>query len=62
MTRVGHVRTLRQRHPVSGVRRVKNDNRVTNGSSAYFSYDTFVKEGYSSNLLKASFYVINAAV
>lgn len=43
----------------------KNDTSVivvTDGSTAHFQYDTFVKYGYSSNLLEASFYGVNAAV
>lgn len=35
---------------------------VTGGSTAYLQYDTIVKYGYSSNLLEASFYGVNAAV
>lgn len=35
---------------------------VTEGSVAHFKYDTFIKDGYSSNLLEASFYGVNAAV
>ncbi|GAB7355620.1 hypothetical protein MBLNU459_g6344t1 [Dothideomycetes sp. NU459] len=43
----------------------KNDSSVvivTNGSTAHLSYDTFVKYGYSTNLLQASFFGVNAAV
>lgn len=35
---------------------------VTGGSTATFTYDTFVKFGYSSNLLQASFFGVNANV
>lgn len=35
---------------------------VTNGSYARFTHDTFIKQGYSSNLIEASFWGVNSAV
>lgn len=35
---------------------------ITNGSNLKFTYDSFLKEGYSSNLIEASFWGVNAAI